>query len=102
FGAYVALVYADYDPRVRTVVAGSPPVTRLDLGLGMFEPPKLFLTGELDEASPPFKIEPWVAQLLNRALQVISGAPHLMAAVESVAAATVPRYLARWAATPGM
>ncbi len=100
FGAYVALVYAAHDPRVRTVVAVSPPVARLDLGLGMIDQPKLFLTGELDEVSPRFKLEPWVEQLPNRALQVISGAPHLMTGYESVAAATIVRYLARWAATP--
>jgi hypothetical protein len=102
FGAYVALVYAAHDPRVRTVVAVSPPVARLDLGLGMFEQPKLFLTGELDEVSPRFKLEPWVEQLPNRALRVISGAPHLMAGYEPVAAAEIARYLARWAATPDM
>jgi uncharacterized protein len=102
FGAYVALIYAAHDQRVRTVVAVSPPVARLDLGLGMIEQPKLFLTGEFDEVSPRFKLEPWVEQLPNRALQVISGAPHLMTGYEPVAAATIVRYLARWAATPGM
>ena len=102
FGAYVGLIYAAHDPRVRTVVAVSPPVARLDLGLGMTEQPKLFLTGEFDEVSPRFKLEPWVEQLPNRALQVISGAPHLMTGYESVAAAAIARYLARWAATPGL
>jgi alpha/beta superfamily hydrolase len=102
FGAYVALVYAAHDPRVRTVVAVSPPVARLDLGLGMIDRPKLFLTGELDEVSPRFKLEPWVEQLPNRALQVISGAPHLMTGYEPVVAAAIVRYLARWATTPGL
>jgi uncharacterized protein len=102
FGAYVALVYAAHDPRVRTVVAVSLPVARLDLGLGMIDQPKFFLTGEFDEVSPRFKLEPWVEQLPNRALQVISGAPHLMMGYEPVASAAIVRYLARWATTPGM
>jgi alpha/beta superfamily hydrolase len=102
FGAYVALVYAAHDPRVRTVVAVSPPVARLGMGLGTFDQPKLFLTGERDEVSPRFKLEPWVEQLPNRALQVISGAPHLMTGYEPVAAAAIARYLSRWAAAPEM
>lgn len=102
FGAYIALAYAGFDPRVRTVVAISPPIARLAPGLGAFNRPKLFVTGEHDEVSPRYKLEPWVEELSERAMIVISGAPHLMAGYEPVAADAILRYVERWAATPGM
>jgi uncharacterized protein len=102
FGAYVALAYAAYDPRVRTVVAVSPPLARLEPGLGTFDRPKLFVTGEYDEVSPRHKLESWVEQLPGRALLVISGAHHLMAGYEDVAAGTIVRYVERWAEAPGL
>lgn len=102
FGAYIALAYAGFDPRVRTVVAISPPTARLAPGLGAFERPKLFVTGEHDEVSPRYKLEPWVEELPERAMIVISGAPHLMAGYERVAADAILRYVERWATTPGM
>src|SRR5579864_9013070 len=63
FGAYIALVYAPYDPRIRTVVAVSLPMYRVAGGLPKaFERPKLFVTGEFDEICPLFKLEPFVEQ----------------------------------------
>ena len=102
FGAYMALAYAIHDSRVRTVVAISPPVLRVTPDLGMFDRPKLFLTGEYDEVSPRYKLEPWIERLPNRRLNIVSGARHLMRGYEDVAASSVTSYLARWAATPGI
>lgn len=103
FGAYVALTYAGYDPRVRTVVAISPPLARLTSELGAFERPRFFVTGELDEVAPRYKLEPWIAHLPgSRHLAVIAEAPHLMVGHEATATNTIVRYVERWAATPGV
>ena len=102
FGAYMALAYAAHDTRVRTVVAVSPPILRVTPDLGMFERPKLFLTGEYDEVSPRYKLEPWIERLPNRRLSIVSGARHLMRGYEDIAAATITNYLVRWAVTPGI
>jgi alpha/beta superfamily hydrolase len=102
FGAYMALAYAAHDPRVRTVVAVSPPIFRVTPDLGAFERPKLFLTGEYDEVSPRYKLEPWVERLPNRRLNIVSGARHLMRGYESIASTTIVSYLVRWASTPGI
>ncbi len=102
FGAYVALVYAAHDPRVKTVVAISPSVFRLTPELGAFDRPKLFITGEHDEVAPRHKLEPWIERLPARGLKIISGARHLMRGYESTAAQAVVHYLVRWAETPGV
>ena len=101
FGAYVVLEYAAYDARIRTVVAVSPPTARLAPGLGAFSRPKLIVTGEYDEVSPRYKLETWLAPLPERALLVVSGAGHLMAGHEVVAAQSIVRYLDRWSRMPG-
>lgn len=103
FGAYAALAYAAHDPRVKTIVAISPPVFRLTPDLGRYERPRLFLTGEHDEVSPRHKIEPWIAALPGaRNLRIISGARHLMRGYEGVVSGVVVQYVHRWAATPGV
>jgi alpha/beta superfamily hydrolase len=102
FGAYMALIYAAHDPRVRTVVAVSPPIFRVTPELGMFDRPKLFLTGEYDEVSPRYKLEPWLERLPNRRLNIVSGARHLMRGYENIASTSITSYLVRWAGTPGM
>jgi alpha/beta superfamily hydrolase len=102
FGAYMALAYAGHDPRVRTVVAVSPPIFRVTPDLGMFERPKLFLTGEYDEVSPRYKLEPWIERLPNRRLSIVSGARHLMRGYENIVSTTIASYLVRWASTPGI
>jgi uncharacterized protein len=102
FGAYMALIYAAHDLRVRTVVAISPPIFRVTPDLGMFDRPKLFLTGEYDEVSPRYKLEPWLERLPNRRLNIVSGARHLMRGYENIASTSITSYLVRWAGTPGM
>ncbi len=102
FGAYVALVYAQHDPRVKTVVAISPPIFRLTPELATFTRPKLFVTGEYDEVSPRHKLEPWIERLPARGFKIISGARHLMRGHEATASQAVVHYLVRWAATPGV
>lgn len=102
FGAYMALAYAEHDPRVRTVVAISPPVFRITPELGTFDRPKLIVTGEYDEVSPRHKLEPWLERIPARGLHVVSGARHLMRGYEGVASANVVKYVARWAMSPGV
>ncbi|MGH2515448.1 MAG: alpha/beta hydrolase, partial [Ktedonobacterales bacterium] len=103
FGAYMALTYAAHDARVRTVVAISPPVFRITPELGVFDRPRLFVTGEFDEVSPRHKLEPWIERLpAGRALRVVSGARHLMHGYEEVASGTIVRYIEKWATTPGV
>ncbi|HTD21010.1 MAG TPA: alpha/beta fold hydrolase, partial [Ktedonobacteraceae bacterium] len=53
FGANIALMYAPYDQRIRTVVAISLLLYRIGNGFPKaFERPKLFITGEFDEICP--------------------------------------------------
>jgi uncharacterized protein len=102
FGAWVALVYAAHDPRVKTVVAVSPPVFRFTPDVGAFSQPKLFITGEFDEVAPRHKLEPLIGRLPARGFKVLSGARHMMRGYEVTASQAVVHYLVRWAATPGV
>jgi uncharacterized protein len=105
FGAYMALTYAPYDPRVRTVVAVSLPLYRAtrDGFLKAFERPKLFVTGEFDEICPLYKLEPFVAQQKGpRGIKVITGARHLMRDYEEAGAGTILKYIRNWADMPGV
>lgn len=103
FGGYMALTYAAHDPRVRTLVAISPPVVRISPELGAFDRPKLFVTGEYDEVSPRHKLETWIQRLPGgRALRVVTGARHLMRGFEPIASDTIVKYVTKWAATPGV
>src|SRR5258708_13436721 len=57
FGAYIALLYAPFDPRIRTIVSISLPLFRAASGFPKpFERPKLFVTGEFDEICPLYKL----------------------------------------------
>ena len=102
FGAYMALTYAAHDPRIKAVVAVSPPIFRVTPELGRFPQPKLFVTGEYDEVSPRHKLEPWLEQLPNCGLRVVSGARHLMRDAEPTASAAIVKFVTRWATTPGV
>lgn len=104
FGAYIALLYAPYDPRIRTVVAISLPIYRVTGGLPrVFERPKLFVTGEFDEICPLFKLEPFVEQLKGpKGIKVIVGARHLMHNYEEAALTTIMKYIKAWAEMPGV
>ena len=104
FGAYIALLYAPYDPRIRTVVAISLPIYRVTGGLPRaFERPKLFVTGEFDEICPLFKLEPFVEQLKGpKGIKVIVGARHLMHNYEEAALTTIMKYIKAWAEMPGV
>lgn len=104
FGAYIALLYAPYDPRIRTVVAVSLPIYRVTGGLPRaFERPKLFVTGEFDEICPLFKLEPFVEQLKGpKGIKVIVGARHLMHNYEEAALTTIMKYIKAWAEMPGV
>jgi hypothetical protein len=98
----MALLYAPFDVRVRTVVAVSLPLFRANLPRP-FERPKLFVTGEFDELCPLFKLEPFVAQQTGpKGIKVITGARHLMRGYEDQAAVAVLSYLKKWAEMPGV
>jgi alpha/beta superfamily hydrolase len=104
FGAYIALLYAPFDARIRTVVAVSLPLYRVASGLPRaFERPKLFVTGEFDEICPLFKLEPFVEQLKGpKGIKVIVGARHLMRDYEEAALTTIMKYIKTWAEMPGV
>lgn len=104
FGAYIALLYAPYDPRVRTLVAVSIPLFRATAGFPKaFERPKLFVTGEFDEICPLYKLEPFVEHLKGaKGIKVIVGARHLMRGYEEAAITTIVKYVKNWADMPGV
>ena len=104
FGAYIALLYAPFDARIRTIVAISLPLFRAAAGFPKaFERPKLFVTGEFDELCPLYKLEPFVEQQKGpRGIKVIMGARHLMRDYEEAAVTTILKYLKTWADMPGV
>ena len=104
FGAYIALLYAPYDPHIRTVVSISLPLFRAASGFPKpFERPKLFVTGEFDEICPLYKLEPFVEQLKGpKGIKVIIGARHLMRGYEQEAVTTISKYVKNWAEMPGV
>jgi alpha/beta superfamily hydrolase len=104
FGAYITLLYAPFDTRIRTVVAVSFPLFRAANGFPrQFERPKLFITGEFDELCPLYKLEPFVeSQTGPKGIKVIVGARHLMRGYEDAAATTILKYLKTWADMPGV
>lgn len=104
FGAYIALLYAPFDNRIRTVVVISLPLFRAAHGLPrIFERPKLFVTGEFDEICPLYKLEPFVEQQKGpRGIKVITGARHLMRGYEDATVNTILKYVKAWADMPGV
>jgi uncharacterized protein len=104
FGAYISLMYAPFDPRIRTVVAISLPLFRAANGFPrQFERPKLFVTAEFDEICPRFKLEPFVQQLEGpKGIKVIVGARHLMRGYEDAAVTTIVKYVRTWAEMSGV
>lgn len=104
FGAYIALLYAPFDPRIRTVVAISLPIFRVASGFPRtFERPKLFVTGEFDEICPLYKLEPFVEQQQGpRGIRVVTGARHLMRGYEDATITAIMKYVKAWADMPGV
>ncbi len=104
FGAYIALLYAPFDARVRTIVSISLPLFRTANGFPRpFERPKLFVTGEFDELCPLYKLEPFVEQLKGpKGIKVIIGARHLMRGYEEFTVTTILKYVKHWAEMPGV
>ena len=104
FGANIALMYAPYDPRIRTVVAVSLLLYRVGSGFPKaFERPKLFVTGEEDEICPRHKLEIFVEQQPGaKGINVITGARYLMRGHEEAAVHAIIKYLKKWAAMPGV
>jgi alpha/beta superfamily hydrolase len=104
FGAYIALLYAPFDPRVRTIVAISLPLFRAANGFPRpFVYPKLFVTGEFDEICPLYKLEPFVERLEGpKGIKVITGARHLMRGYEGAAVSAIMKYVKAWAEMPGV
>jgi alpha/beta superfamily hydrolase len=104
FGANIALMYAPYDPRIRTVVAVSLLLYRVGSGFPKaFERPKLFVTGEEDEICPRHKLEIFVEQQPGaKGINVITGARYLMRGHEEAAVHAIIKYLKKWAVMPGV
>jgi len=104
FGAYVTLLYAPFDLRIRTSILISLPLFRAASGFPrQFTRPKLFVTGEFDEICPLFKLEPFVEQLEGpKGIKVVVGARHLMRGYEDAASNAIIKYLRAWADMPGV
>jgi hypothetical protein len=104
FGAYISLLYAPFDLRIRTLVAISLPIFRTNSGLPRpFERPKLFVTAEFDELCPLYKLEPFVEQQRGpKGIKVIIGARHLMRGYEEAASNAIVKYVKAWAEMPGV
>ena len=104
FGAYIALLYAPFDLRIRTIVAISLPLFRAANGFPRsFARPKLFVTGEFDEICPLYKLEPFVERLEGpKGIKVITGARHLMRGYEEAAVRAIMKYVKAWADMPGV
>lgn len=104
FGAYVTLLYAPFDLRIRTLIAVSLPLFRTASGFPrQFSRPKLFVTGEFDEICPLFKLEPFVEQLEGpKGIKVVVGARHLMRGYEDAASKAIIKYIRAWADMPGV
>ena len=104
FGAYIALLYAPFDPRIRTIVAISLPLFRAVNGFPRpFTRPKLFVTGEFDEICPLYKLEPFVELLEGpKGVKVVTGARHLMRGYEGPAVTAIMKYVKAWAGMPGV
>lgn len=104
FGSYIALLYAPFDARIRTIVSISLPLFRAAGGFPKpFERPKLFITGEFDEICPLYKLEPFVEQLKGpKGIKVIIGARHLMHGYEEATVNTILKYVKNWAEMPGV
>jgi pimeloyl-ACP methyl ester carboxylesterase len=104
FGAYIALLYAPFDLRIRTIVAISLPLFRAANGFPRsFGRPKLFVTGEFDEICPLYKLEPFVELLEGpKGIKVITGARHLMRGYEEAAVTAIMKYVKAWADMPGV
>lgn len=104
FGAYIALLYAPFDARLRTLVSISLPLFRAAGGFPKpFDRPKLFVTGEFDEICPLYKLEPFVEQLKGpKGIKVIIGARHLMRGYEEATVTTILKYVKNWAEMPGV
>ncbi|HYA99244.1 MAG TPA: alpha/beta fold hydrolase [Ktedonobacteraceae bacterium] len=104
FGAYIALLYAPFDARIRTIVSISLPLFRAESGFPKpFERPKLFVTGEFDEICPLYKLEPFVEQLKGpKGIKVIVGARYLMRGYEGATVSTIVKYIQNWADMPGV
>ncbi len=104
FGAYIALLYAPFDVRIRTLVSISLPLFRAANGFPRaFERPKLFVTAEFDELCPLYKLEPFVEKLPGpKGIRVIVGARHLMHGYEEAATTAILKYVRTWAEMPGV
>ena len=104
FGAYITLLYAPFDARIRMIVAISFPLFRALNGFPrQFERPKIFVTGEFDEICPPYKLEPFFESQIGKKVGiVITGARHLMQGYEEVATTDILKYLKIWADKPGV
>ncbi len=104
FGAYIAMLYAPFDQRIKTVVSISLPLFRVANGFPkQFERPKLFITGEFDELCPLYKLEPFVEQQKGpKGIKVITGARHLMKGYEEPAIKAILSYVNKWLQMPGI
>src|SRR5881396_2336258 len=100
FGAWVALTVGAADPRISTLIAIAPPLSRYD-----FEPiarstkPKFFIQGERDELCPLKDMREFYARAAEpKELVVIDAADHLFDGKVSEVADAIEELFADWSA----
>ncbi|PYR29257.1 MAG: hypothetical protein DMF98_00485 [Acidobacteria bacterium] len=98
FGAWVALTVGAADPRVSTLIAIAPPLSRYD-----FEPiarstkPKFFIQGERDELCPLKDMREFYARAAEpKELVVVDAADHLFDGKVSEVADAIEDLLGDW------
>ena len=95
FGAWVALMHAQSDPRLVAAAMVGLPAEYCDAGsMRAFARPKFFVTGEQDQLAPPGALHDLVGQLpAPNTVRVVTGADHFWAGLERKVAARVADFL---------
>lgn len=98
FGAWVALVHAQTDPRVAAAAMVGLPAEYCDAGaMRSFARPKFFVTGEYDRLAPPGALGELVEQLpAPKTIRVVSGADHFWAGLEQEVGELVADFVSAW------
>jgi alpha/beta superfamily hydrolase len=95
FGAWVALVHAQTDPRLVAAAMVGLPAEMCDAGMMCsFARPKFFVTGEHDQLAPPDALRKLVQDLpAPKTIRVVHGADHFWAGLEQKVGGLVADFL---------
>jgi uncharacterized protein len=98
FGAWIALTVGAADPRVSTLIAIAPPLSRYDFeAVARSSKPKFFIQGERDELCPLKEMREFYARCAEpKELVVIDGADHLFDGKVSEVADAIEDLVGDW------